>query len=220
MINLKYVKKKVVVQKIDFDGNISLQTITKMYIAKGRTNSDSNESELEQVSKDYYFLEWIDDDTYIFGDLSYIDAGIKYGVLKIKRDKNGCIIKDGEEIIVEAIYDKISQNNDKTVTVHDNDYYAYFDYEKGVQLTPVALKHAVPFSTDYEGFAECSTECKFGYLPRDAKPVKKEEDIKLLTEKQVKELIKYQKVIDNIYASDEAYKEITGHSYSKRKKYD
>lgn len=50
--------------------------------------------------------------------------------------------------------------------------------------------------------------------------VKKEEDIKLLNEKQVKTLIKYQKVIDNIYASDDTYKEITGHSYSKRKKYD
>lgn len=48
---------------------------------------------------------------------------------------------------------------------------------------------------------------------------KEEEDIKLLNEKQVKTLIKYyQKVIDNIYASDDTYKEITGHSYSKRKK--
>lgn len=204
-----------------------------MHIAVNKININTFKAEPNQVSKDYLYLEWIDDDTYIFGELSCdfeklnypelyddIDADIKYGILKIKRDKNGCIIKNGEEIIVEAIYDDISQNNDKTLTVHYNDAYAYFDYEKGIQLTPVELKHAVPFSTDYEGFAECSTEVKSGYLPRDAKPVKKEEDIKLMTEEQVKLLIKYQEAIDNIHDFDVVYKEITGHSYVYRKKYD
>ena len=37
-----------------------------------------------------------------------------------------------EKIISQAIYDAISQNDEKTVTViHDGDY-VYFDYEKGV----------------------------------------------------------------------------------------
>ena len=51
-----------------------------------------------------------------------------------------------EKIISQAIYDAISQNDEKTVTVIHNGDYAYFDYEKGVQLTPVVLKTAVPLA--------------------------------------------------------------------------
>lgn len=124
-----------------------------------------------------------------------------------------------EEIISQAIYDAISQNNDKTVTVIHNGDYAYFDYEKGVQLTSVVLKTAVPFSADYVGFAECSTKDKSGYLPRDVKPITKENDIKLLTEKQVQLLIKHQKEIDDLYIANKAYEELTKSSYVRRKKY-
>ena len=233
---VKIREKKVTTQRLDSDGNISLVPMNKMclYVVGEETLINGKLKKLyTRVSNDYLYLEWIDDDTYIFGELSCdplkinhsesydeIDADIKYGILKIKRNEDGYAIQNGEEIIVQAIYDKISQNNDKTVTVCFNGDYAYFDYEKGMQLTPVVLKHAVSFSTEYDGFAECSTQDKFGYLPRDVEPVTKEENIKLLTEEQVKTLTKYQEVIDNICYTNKVYKEITGHSYSKRKKYD
>ena len=213
------------VQRLDSEGHISLVPMNKVCVSEvtvKKLPSGKEKKMYKQVSKDYLYLEWIDDDTYIFGELSCdplklaypeqyddIDADIKYGVLKLQRNKENVVIPYGEKIIVQSIYDKISQNNDKTVTVNCKDNYAYFDYEKGVQLTPVVLKHAVPFSTDYEGFAECSTKDEFGYLPRDTEPVHREKNIKLLTEEQVKVLTKYQKEIDNIYTCDEAYKEIT-----------
>lgn len=124
-----------------------------------------------------------------------------------------------EKIISQAIYDAISPNNEKTVTVIHKGDYAYFDYEKGVQLTPTILKTAAPFSVNYEGFAECSTKDKSGYLPRDVKPITKEIDIKLLTEEQVQLLIKHQIEMDDLYKANKVYEELTKSSYARRKKY-
>lgn len=212
-------EKKVIVPKIDINGNISYEYVKKAYIGVKKINIGTLKEESIQVSKDYLYLELIDDDTYIFEDYG-IDAKIGCGILRIKRNKKGYVIPMKEEFVVDAIYDNISPNNDKTVTVNYEGNYTYFDYEKGIQLTPVVLKHAVPFNVGYEGFAECSTENKEGYLPRDAKPVTKEEDIKLLSEEQVKALVKYQGLIDNVYDYDSLYEDITGHSYRYRKKYD
>ncbi len=243
--------KKVKVQKINVNGNIEDYVVEKTFIGyekeilsiKNKIDSlefnrkrfQTNELNLKIscLSNDYLYLEQIDNDTYIYGDLSCnpeainypelydeVDAHIRYGILKLKRDKNGNIIPMQEEIIVQNIFDRISNNNSKTVTVYFNGNLAYFDYEKRVLLTPIVLRHAVPFNVDYEGFAECSTKNISGYLPRDAKPVTKEEDIKLLSEEQVKALVKYQGLIDNVYDYDNMYEDITGHSYRYRKKYD
>lgn len=217
------------VQKVDSDGNVVSVSVDKMYIG---VKNKILQNRIEQVSKDYFSLERIDNDIYIFGEISVdplavnypeqydnnFSANIRYGILKLTRDKEGNIIPMKEKIISQAIYDEISQNNDKTVTVTSKGYYAYFDYVKGIQLTPVVLKHAVPFNVSYEGFAECSTKDKSGYLPRNVIPVTKEQDIKLLDEKQVEILTKYQVEIDTIVETDQLYNDITGCSYTHRKK--
>lgn len=217
------------VQKVGSDGNVVSVSVDKMYIG---VKNKILQHRIEQVSKDYLSLERIDDDIYIFGEISVdplavnypeqhdnnFSANIRYGILKLTRDKEGNIIPMNEKIISQAIYDNISQNNEKTVTVCYNGNYTYFDYEKGIQLTPVILNHAVPFDVDYEGFAECSTKDKSGYLPRDVIPVTKEQDIKLLDEKQVEILTKYQVEIDTIVETNQLYNDITGCSYTRRKK--
>lgn len=247
--------KKVKTQKINDIGNIEDYIVEKKTIGYekeilsikneidilefNRKRFQLNELNLKitSLSNYYLYLEQIDDDTYIYGDLSCnpaainypelyddIDAHIKYGILKLKRDETGKIIPMQEEIIVQNIFDRISKNNSKTVTVYFNDDMAYFDYEKKVLLTPVVLKHAVPFNVEYKGFAECSTKNQEGYLPRDAKPVTKEENIKLLTKQQVECLTDFQENLGQVSLTrefvdaDVIYKEITGHSYTMKEK--
>lgn len=224
MENVQIREKKVNIQRINFDGNIESIPFNKMYISVNKVDDKTSKSESIQASKDYFYLENIDDDTYIFGELSFdptdcrenFDAEVKYGILKLRRDENNLVIPNEEEIIVQAIYDRIFKNNDKTVIVNYDGFNAYFDYEKGVQLTPVVLNQAAPFNVDYEGFAECSTEYKNGYLPRGAKPVTNKEDIKLLSEEQVQELFKCLFEVDLSAFDNISYEEAS--SYLKRKK--
>ena len=59
----------------------------------------------------------------------------------------------------------------------------------GKQLVPAVLEHAVPFSVDYEGFAECSVCGTAGYLPRNCQPRTTLSPLDLLTEEQVEYLL-------------------------------
>lgn len=207
-------------QVINEKGNIEESTITKYYLSY----NDSVKGIDSIISKEYLYLEWIDNDTYIFGELSAslpagweltgdIDSNIRYGILRLQRDEKGNIIPKGEKVMVQAIYEDISQNNCKTVTAKTQYGYTYFDYEKGFQLVPGILKHAVPFDTEYEGFAECSiNENEVGFLPRNAEPVTKVENIILFTEKEVQALTC--KYYDDMIAADEKMKRSTGSTYS------
>lgn len=157
------------------------------------------------ITKDYFYIEHIFDDHYIVCDaiydgLLYYDAefdnsklSFKYGIIALQRDDQNKIIPMGEKIVVPILYDKISTNNENTVTAYLNKHLTYIDMNPnsenyGKQLVPVVLEHAVPFSVDYEGFAECSVDGVVGYLPRNCKPKDTLEPSDLLTEDQVKVL--------------------------------
>lgn len=222
---------------------IETHTFNEKYINKAGNISDevcqTKYVELDgvAVTNDYMYLKQIDKDIFIFGNLIInpkdyglackedfngdIAAKKKYGILKLKRRLLvGELVIDNlkEEIIVPAVYDGIEPNKDKVVTVYGNNLKSYFDYERKVQLLPLMLEEAGEFGSIYEGFAECSTKDKSGYLPRDVIPVTKEQDIKLLDEKQVEILTKYQVEIDTIVETNQLYNDITGCSYTRRKK--
>lgn len=194
---------------------------------------------MEKVLTNYYiYLEWIDIDTYIFGELSFDKYGFdyndtmaekeknnkvdyKYGIFKLTRDSKGNVIPGAEKIIVPAIYDSISQNNSKTVTAYANEKeMTYFDYEKGIQLLPAKLTQAVPFDVDYNGFAECTIgEDKHGYIARHMIPTRDINEVKLFTKDEVKVLTKYEKDLALIINANNKYVDVTDKSYDKRVKY-
>ena len=126
-----------------------------------------------------------------------------------------------EKIIVPAIYTSISQNNCKTVTAYVNDKeMTYFDYENGKQLLPAKLTQAVPFDTEFEGFAECTIgDNNWGYLPRDMEPVININDVKLFTKDEVCALVMHEKKLALIINANNKYVDMTNKSYDKRKKY-
>lgn len=159
---------------------------------------------LNKLSREYYYIEDIGNDHYIFGDFVYngffiydeeIDmskVAFKYGIFALKRNKKGEILPMQEEVIAPAVFDRISTNNLRTVTVYgNNNHLSYFDIDPyspnyGKLLVPVILEHAVPFSTKYEGFAECSIDGVCGYLPRNCRAIDEIEASDLLTEDEVK----------------------------------
>ena len=190
------------------------------------------------LTNKYDYLEWIDIDTYIFGEITYDKynydyydtrveslkcdkADYRYGILKLTRDSKGNVIPKGEKIIVPAIYTSISQNNSKTVTAYVNDKeMTYFDYETGKQLLPAKLTQAVPFDTEFEGFAECTIEeDKWGYVARNMNPVDDIKFVKLFSKEEVKALVKYEKDLALIISANNKYVDVANHPYDKRKKY-
>ena len=123
----------------------------------------------------------------------------------------------GEKIVVPILYDEISENNLKSVTAYANNRLTYIDIDPnsenyGKQLIPVVLEHAVPFSVDYEGFAECSVNGVVGYLPRNCKPRITLKPLDLLTEEQVEHLLPYFESSNNALhdSSVNKYCELTG----------
>ncbi len=196
----KIVKNYKNVPIIDSNGNVDYDTnIQKSHL---------QDKDCKRISNDYYYMESIGGNHYIVCDITSSQRGMehqfefdnsklayKYGVICLKRDGIGNIVPMAESIVVPIIYDQIYQNNLNTVTAYANNWHlTYIDIDPqslyyGKQLVPVVLEHAVPFSTKYEGFAECSVNGVTGYLPRNCKPFTKISPLDLLTEEQVKYLV-------------------------------
>jgi len=205
--NLEIVKRKIVNSFIGEDGNLYFNT-------DGERFSLSNGDEV--VSHQYYCMISLGDDHYAVCDLisdarfwaDYNEYDVingeyettvpkmKWGVIRITRDDLGKIIPEAEIMVIPYIYDRISPNNLKTATAYNEDKLTYLDLNRekgsyGQQLVPCVLNHAVPFSIDYEGFAECSVDDVVGYIPRNCKVKKGIECSELLTESQTRCLSKY-----------------------------
>ena len=177
------------------------------------------------------------DDRYygiIQGQYEVKNAKLKWGVIRVNRNEQGIIIPGAETMIIPYIYDRISENNEKTATAYNNEKLTYLDIDRdsenyGQQLVPCILNHAVPFSTEYDDFAECSINGITGYLPRNCKAKEVIDGKELLTDNQTRLLSKYLNsessfILD--YETISAYFNLTGirlqkekgHSLVKRKK--
>ncbi len=219
---------------IDENGNVAYRDgSNKVYLAV-KTMSE-NGIKLNRVTKDYYYMEQICDDDfddhYIVGDVvtnhlfdfdEVFDSSkffFQFGVIALQRDENKNIIPMGEKVVVPILYDDIAENNLQTVTAQVDDHLTYIDINPnsenyGKQLVPVVLEHAVPFSVDYEGFAECSVCGVTGYLPRECKPRTSLNPLELLTEEQVKYLLPRLESSNSALheSSINKYSELTGDS--------
>lgn len=221
---------------IDNKGNVGYRNgSNKVCIATGEYVD--GEKVLRKLTKDYYLMEPIYgeglEELYVVCDVvssQLIDVeeefdnsklAFKYGIIAIQRDENKNIIPMAEKVVVPMLYDEIYENNDKTVTAKVNNYLTYIDIDPksdnyGKQIVPAVLEHAVPFSVDYEGFAECSVAGVTGYLPRECEPRITLDSLSLLTEEQVKYLLPYLQVSDEALheSSMNKYSELTGTSKS------
>lgn len=124
------------------------------------------------------------------------NSKLKWGVIKINRDEKGNIIPKSETMIIPYLYDRISENNLKTATLYYNGKLTYLDLEEesenyGQQLVPCILEHAVPFGTEYDGFAQCSINGVTGYLPRNCRKMEVLKSDDLLTKNQMFYLSNY-----------------------------
>ena len=168
----------------------------------------------ERVTNYYYGMESLWGDYYVVRDISPRELKYKYGVIRLKRE-NGVVIPMKEETVVPIMYDRIAENNTKTVTGYANDRLTYIELDEksenfGKQIVPAVLSQAVPFECDYEGFAECTVDGVNGYLPRNFTPKTEIEGEELLTEAQVKKIIKYNKVCQESAQALRAYEKLTG----------
>lgn len=121
------------------------------------------------------------------------EVKFKYGVIKLKRQKNGKIIPFAEEEVVPIIYDRIILGNLHTLICSNNGKYTYVDFAKesknyGKQIVPAVLDYALPFNIPYQGFAKCSLNGITGYLPRNFPYVTNLKPSALLTEDQVQNI--------------------------------
>lgn len=204
------------VVEIGTDGNVFVQN-HKIHLEKNNN----------QLTKDYWDIVELWDDHYAVCDLNvsnyYLDGlneytlkselealepkfgpkiNFRYGVIKLKRNDKGEVIPFAEKIVVPIIYDRICENNNDTLTAYSNGKLTYIELDPrnlnyGKQLVPAVLEHAVPFSLKYDGFAECSVDGITGYLPRNCKPLKKLNGSDLLTEEQVKYLLKRDETLND-----------------------
>ena len=142
---------------------------------------------------------------------------LKWGIIRINRNKEGDVIPFGESMVVPLIYDRISGNNLKTATVYIDNKMTYLELDINSenythQLVPCILEQAVPFSTEYENFAECTLNGKNGYLPRNVKIKEQLNSKDLLDKKQVILISKFleNKDIDLNAETQLAYFYLTG----------
>lgn len=190
---------------LDEDGNVD-----EIYISQKASIMSTDGK--KNLSKPYYYIEELWDDHFIVCDLvitepgfgietrdvlSTTKVGFKYGVIRVKRNKKKEIIPMQETVVIAPVYDKISGANSNVIIAYgNNNHLTYVDLDVkspnyAEQLVPVVLNHAVPFDTEYEGFAECSIGNVVGYLPRNCKPRTKLNGKDLLTKDQVEYLLKY-----------------------------
>lgn len=187
-----------------------------------------------QLTRDYWNIIELWDDHYVVCDLTasgcYLDDINEYtmereiealqptikfqvGVIKLQRNKEGKVIPFAEKTIVPIMYDRISENNDDSLTAYINGKLTYIDLNPkssnyGKQIVPAILEHAVPFNVDYDGFAECSVDGITGYLPRNCNPREQLNSSDLLTEEQVQYLLQKDDTLDS--SSTNKLSELTG----------
>lgn len=168
-----------------------------------------------QLTRDYWNIIELWDDQYVVCDLNvsgccldYINEYIlesetealnpqikfQFGVVKLQRNEKGEVVPFAEKTIVPIMYDRISENNEDSLTAYSNGKLTYIDLNPkssnyGKQIVPAILEHAVPFNVDYDGFAECSVGGITGYLPRNCNPREQLKSSDLLTEEQVQYLL-------------------------------
>lgn len=200
-----------VVEYIGDDGNTHLDFTNKMFFLKDENN--------HIISKLYYYIIDLGNDhfavcdivnTIIQSDLSIGDdyeikePKLKWGIIRVNRDKKGKIIPRRESRVVKFLYDRISGNNLKSVTAYSGQKLTYINLDRtslyyGQQLVPCLLDHAVPFNVTYKYFAECSIDGIVGYLPRNCKPRKNLNGYDLLTEEQVLNMTRFWENPDDYY---------------------
>lgn len=177
------------------------------------------------------------DDRYydiIHGEYEIKSPKLKWGIIRLNRDERGLIIPGAETLVVPYLYDRISENNLKSATAYCDDKLTYLDIDRtswnyGRQLVPCILEHAVPFSVQHNGFAECSINGIVGFLPRNCQAKENIEGVELLTNEQALLLSKYFNSEESFLLDTDtisAYFNLTGirlekekvHTLSKKKK--
>lgn len=154
----------------------------------------------------------------IHGEYEIKKPKLKWGIIRLNRDDNGLIIPMAETLVVPYLYDRISGNNLKSATAYCGNKLTYLDLDRnswnyGRQLVPCVLQRAVPFSVEYDGFAECCINGIVGFLPRKCQVKKSIEGFELLTEEQTKQLLKYFNSEESFLLSDDTistYFNLTG----------
>lgn len=214
------VKEKVTKIKFNHDGNLNYNNDNyKCFLRDKNNNVISSQYEcMLDLGDDHFAVCNIDYDIkYLMNNASVDDmyydllhknydiiSDLKWGVIRINRNKRGKIIPNSESMIVPCLYDRVSDNNLKTATVYYNGKLSYLDIDVdsenyGQHLVPCILEHAVPFDLKYEGFAECSVNGIIGYLPRNCKKLESIKGEDLLTENQAFYLSNYLKGEKGIY---------------------
>ena len=203
--------KETPVYEVGDDGNVC-ESNHKLHLEKDGI----------QLTKDYWNIIELWDDHYVVCDLNvsgcYLDDINKYtskseiealdpqikfqfGVIKLQRNKKGEVVPFAEKTIVPIMYDRISGNNEDSLTVYSNGKLTYIDLNPkssnyGKQIVPAILEHAAPFDVDYDGFAECSVDGITGYLPRNCNARRQLKSSDLLTEEQVQYLLHKDDTLD------------------------
>lgn len=230
------VKETVEIPFIGNDGNLQTHTEEERFFLENENR--------EIISHKYYCIIFLGDDHFAVCDIrndirlfttcneydiitgNYeITPKIKWGVIRVIRDKEGKIIPKAEVEVIPYIYDRISENNLKTATAMNDGKFTYLDLDinrlsYGKQLVPCVLNHAVPFSTHYKGFAECSIDNVVGYLPRNCMTTTIIKSYELLTATQASSLSKYFANPEDTLLDDEtisAYWDLTCIELSNRK---
>ena len=175
------------VSVIDDNGNVSESLNHKLHL----------EYKGNPITRDYWNIIELDDDHYIVCDIQvsgcyledineyslnevekYLNPVFKFknGIIRLKRDKEGNVVPFQERLVVPVVYDRISENNNKTITAYNGDKMTYVDLDPkssnyGMQLVPAKLTHAEPFDLEHEGFARCGNNNVEGFLPRNNTPI-------------------------------------------------
>lgn len=199
------------VYEVGEDGNVSKRN-HKLHLEKDGI----------QLTRDYWNIIELWDDHYVVCDLNasgcYLDdineytieseieaiepqIKFQFGVIKLQRNEKGEVVPFTEKTIVPIMYDRISENNEDSLTAYSNGKLTYIDLNPkssnyGKQIVPAILEHAVPFSVDYDGFAECSVDGITGYLPRNCNLREQLKGSDLLTEEQVQYLLQKDETLD------------------------
>ncbi len=142
---------------------------------------------------DYYMNHFYDIKN---NDYDITNSSLKWGIIRIKRDKQGYIISKEETLVIPYVYDVIEPNTLKTATVwcYNKASYINLDIDSkdyGKQIVPCIFDKASNFDSVYEGYAKCSIGLAIGYLPRNciARTTFNEND--LLREEHMWEMSRY-----------------------------
>lgn len=128
------------------------------------------------------------------GDYEIIDD-IKWGIMRLTRDKKGRVIPYREVMVTPYIYNHIGPNNSKTATVSKDGFYTYVELDRenfnyGKELVPCVLTKATCFDIKYADFAEYEYNGVTGYLPRIKRGANILSTTELIEETEARELSK------------------------------